>query len=70
VIHHASHEAVKTNLPYVVAVVTFDDVLGVRLVSNITDVPPKEVRIGMRVEVWWDDIGEGHFLPRLRRAER
>lgn len=68
VIHHASHEAVKPNLPYVVAVMTFADVPGVRLVSNVTGMPPKDVRIGMPVELWWDDVGDGHFLPRFRPA--
>lgn len=68
VIHHASHEAVKPNLPYVVAVVEFDDVPGVRLVTNVTDVPPRDVRIGMRVELWWDRIGDASFLPRCRPA--
>ncbi len=45
VIRHASHEAVKPNLPYVVGVVTFADVPGVRLVSNITGCDPKAVRM-------------------------
>ncbi len=68
VIHHASHEAVKPNLPYVVAVVTFDDLPGVRLVSNVTDIPPSAVHIGMRVKLWWDEISDGHCLPRFRAS--
>lgn len=66
VIHHASHEAVKPNLPYVVGVVTFADVPGVRLVTNITGCDPKAVRIGMPVALWWDDIGEGMHVPRFK----
>lgn len=68
VIHHASHEAVKPNLPYVVAVVIFDDLSGVRLVTNVTDIAPGEVRIGMRVKVWWDEITAGCFIPRFAPA--
>lgn len=40
-------------------VLTFPDVPGVRLVSNVTDVDPKQVRIGMPVQLWWDAIGDG-----------
>jgi uncharacterized OB-fold protein len=65
-IHHASHESVKPNLPYVVSVVTFPDVPGVRLVTNITDVDPKQVHIGMPVQLWWDAIGEGLYIPRFK----
>lgn len=68
VIHHASHEAVKTNLPYTVAVVTFDDVPGVRLVTNVTGIEPSKVRIGLRVKVWWDEIATGQFVPRCAPA--
>jgi uncharacterized OB-fold protein len=65
-IHHASHESVKPSLPYVVSVVTFPDVPGVRLVTNITDVDPKQVHIGMPVQLWWDAIGDGMYIPRFK----
>jgi uncharacterized OB-fold protein len=68
IIHHASHEAVKPNLPYVVAIVEFDDVPGVRLVTNLTGASRDDITVGMRVEIWWDDLGEGQFLPRCRPA--
>jgi uncharacterized OB-fold protein len=68
VARHASHEAVKSTLPYVIAVVEFGDIPGVRLVTNITDIAPKDVRIGMALELWWDDLGSGVFLPRFRPA--
>jgi uncharacterized OB-fold protein len=67
-IHHASHEAVKPNLPYVVGVVTFPDVPGVRLVTNVTGVDPKQVHIGMPVQLWWDAIGDGMQIPRFKPA--
>lgn len=68
VVHHASHPAVSTKLPYVVALVEFDGLQQVRLVSNLTDVDPKAVRIGMPLSVWWDDTGEGQVVPRFRPA--
>jgi len=66
IIHHASHDAVKGKLPYVVAVVEFADVPGVRLVTNITGIEPSHVLIGMPVAMWWDEIGGGMSLPRFR----
>jgi uncharacterized OB-fold protein len=65
VIHHAAHPAVTARLPYVAAVVTFENIKGVRLVTNITDCRPASIKIGMRVTVWWDDIGNGAYLPRF-----
>lgn len=66
VAHHASHPAVAANLPYVIAVVEFPTLQGVRLVTNITDVAPATVRIGQVVQLWWDDIGDGMQVPRFR----
>lgn len=66
VVHHASHPAVATRVPYVVAVLEFPGYPGVRLISNLTDLDPAQVRIGQRVTLWWDDVGDGMFLPRFR----
>jgi uncharacterized OB-fold protein len=66
VVHHAGHPAVKPRLPYVIGVVEFPGLPGVRLVTNITDVPPESVHIGMPVRLWWDELEDGMFLPRFR----
>ena len=65
VVHHASHPAVEEKLPYVVGILTFEGLDGVRLVSNVTDIPTDQVHIGMKVKLWWDDIGEGVYVPRF-----
>ncbi|TDU31684.1 hypothetical protein DFR24_1061 [Panacagrimonas perspica] len=70
VIHYAAHAAVKDRLPYVAAVVSFAGLSGVRLVTNLTDCDPGRVRIGMPVRLWWDDIGDGQYLPRFAPLER
>jgi uncharacterized OB-fold protein len=70
VIHHASHPAVAGRLPYVGALIVFPGLPGVRLVSNVTDCEPSSVRIGMAVDVWWDDLGDGQFLPRFRPSKK
>jgi uncharacterized OB-fold protein len=66
VVHHASHPAVAQNLPYVGALIVFPNVPGVRLVSNVTHCTPSSVRIGTKVRIWWDDIGDGMSVPRFR----
>ena len=69
VVHHASHPAVKSRLPYVGAVVIFPQMPGVRLVTNITDCDPSSISIGMPVRLWWDDIGGGMYVPRFRPTD-
>lgn len=64
-IHHASHPAVQGRMPYIVAVVEFPELPGPRLVTNVTDTSAESLRIGDEVHLWWDDIGDGMFLPRF-----
>ena len=70
VVRHAGHTAVTARLPYVVAVVEFATMPGVRLITNLTDIDPTQVAIGMKVRLWWDDIGDGMQVPRFAPAER
>jgi uncharacterized OB-fold protein len=41
--------------PYVVATVELEDEPDVRLITNVVGVPVDEVRVGMRVEVFFED---------------
>ncbi|WP_158937336.1 Zn-ribbon domain-containing OB-fold protein [Burkholderia sp. S171] len=66
--YHAVHPALKGHPPYNVSVVLLDDADDVRLVTNIVDVPPDELSIGMPVTVCWEDAGNGTLLPRFRRT--
>ncbi len=52
-------------VPYVIAVVELEDAAGVRLVANLIDIDPEEVRIGMPVSVAWDDIDANTTIPRF-----
>lgn len=40
---------------------------GVRVVSTMRDCPPRELAIGMPVEVVYDDVTEDVTLPKFRR---
>ena len=68
VVHHPSHEAVKPELAYNIAVVAFPELNGVRLVSNVIDAGPDDMRVGMKVRLVWEEHTAGVFLPRFRRA--
>ena len=74
VVHHPSHPAVVGHLPYVVAVVDFAQLAQVRLVTNVTDVAPAQVRVGLPVRLWWDLLADADaaarpmYLPRFRPA--
>lgn len=61
--------------PYIVAMVELDDEPDVRLVTNVVDVTPEDMCVGLAVEVffesWTDfsgDDGTRVWLPLFRRA--
>jgi 3-oxo-4,17-pregnadiene-20-carboxyl-CoA hydratase alpha subunit len=57
---------VPADVPYVVIAV--DLVEGLRMVSNLVDADPAEARIGLAVELVWEDMGPELALPRFRPA--
>lgn len=67
--HHPVHPALKGHGPYNVVVVLLDDADDVRLISNLIDVAPEDLAIGMPVEVMFEAAGDGTLLPRFRRAD-
>ena len=52
--------------PYSVVLVEMEE--GMRLVSNMVDIRPQEISIGMPVEVAFEDIAEGLTLPKFRKV--
>jgi len=53
-------------LPYVLACVELDE--GVKLMTNIVDCPPAQVKIDMPVEVVFDDVTPDVTLVKFRPA--
>lgn len=66
--HQALIPQLRDHLPYVVAMVEPDDAPGVRLATNLVDTETDDVRVGMAVEVVWDDVHERATVPRFRPA--
>jgi len=56
----------RDQLPYVLAIVELAE--GVRLMTNVVGCPPEQVRIGMAVEVVFDDVTPEVTLPKFRPA--
>jgi uncharacterized OB-fold protein len=53
---------------YIVALIDLEE--GTRLVSNLCDVAPEDVKIGMPVEVFFARFDDGLVLPQFRPARR
>jgi uncharacterized OB-fold protein len=62
--------AASQKLPFVIAVIALEDSGGLRMISNLVDVAPEDVAIGMPVEVVWEDMSEDLAVPRFRPASR
>lgn len=53
--------------PYVVALVALAE--GTRLISQLIDLDPADITIGMALECDWRDVAPGLTLPVFRRAD-
>ena len=69
IVHQALHPAFADAVPYVVAMVELEE--GARTPTNLVDVEPDpaKIRIGMRVEVIFDDVTPSVTLPKFRPAD-
>ncbi len=65
VVHHASHASLAPATPYNAAVVMFPSLQSVRLVTNIVDCAPADLRIGMPLRLVWEEPTPGVVLPRF-----
>jgi uncharacterized OB-fold protein len=62
--NESPHPAFK--VPYSVVLVELEE--GMRIVSNLVDVNPDEIKIGMPVEVTFDKITEEVTLPKFKKT--
>ena len=61
---------VHESVPYIPAVVELPDTGGVRLIANLVDVRPSEVRIGMDLDLVWRDVHPYVTVATFRPAAR
>jgi len=65
VVHHPVSDLIRERVPYNIAIVQFTGIEGVRLVSNIVDLAPENIRIGMELRLLWEVADNGIPLPRF-----
>jgi uncharacterized OB-fold protein len=66
VFHKAYFPSFADAIPYAVVQVELEE--GPRLIADLVDVSPSEVRIGLPVTVVFDDVTPEISIPRFRRA--
>ena len=66
VMHKVYFPAFAADAPYNVVQVELEE--GPRLTANLIDVPNDQIRVGMPVEVVFDDVTAEITLPRFRRV--
>ncbi len=64
VVRRATNPAFAKEIPYVVAIIKTSE--GTRLISNVVGCKPEDVKIGMPVEVVFEDINEDFSLPKFK----
>ena len=66
VMHQNYHPGFAPEIPYNVGVVELEE--GPRLNTNVVGVSNEELKVGMPLEVTFEDAGEGVMLPKFRPA--
>ena len=66
VYHRLYHPGFERDLPYVVALIDLD--VGVRMLSNIVGAQPADLKIGLAVQVAFEDVSSDIALPKFRLA--
>ena len=63
IIRQVAHMSFAPDVPYVYAIIDLDD--GARMISNIVNIDPMEIEIGMRVQVTFDDVTPEISIPKF-----
>ena len=69
VVCHRSPYPDLEHFTYAPVVVDLDGAPGARLVSNLVDIDPDDIKIGMKVKVDWNPIKDGWVLPIFRELK-
>jgi hypothetical protein len=66
VMHQVYHPGFAAEVPYAVVIVKLAE--GAKMISNLVGVQPCDIRIGMPVEVVFEDLNEEVTLPKFKPA--
>jgi len=67
-VHDSQIKAFVDALPYFVVHVELDEQPWLLVTCNMAEADPSEIEIGATVEVTFEEISEGHFLPDFKPA--
>jgi uncharacterized protein len=67
VVRQAFDEAFRGSVPYLVALVELPEQTGLRVLTNLLEVEPDDVEVGMPVELTFE-ARDGQSLPQFRPA--
>jgi uncharacterized protein len=70
IIRHAPSPELSESVPFTVGVVKLPDADDIKLVTNVVNCRPEDVRIGMELRVVWDDVEPGKSVPRFEPRDR
>ena len=62
--YQPAHPAFRDDVPYMLAIIELEE--GWRMNSNIINVDANDVKVGMPVEVVWDDVTPEFTLPKFQ----
>jgi len=63
VVHHASSPLLCEHVPYNIAIVSFPDLGDIRIVSNVLNIAPKDLQIGMPLKLVWQEQAPERVVP-------
>jgi hypothetical protein len=69
VAHQAFHPWFTDKIPYVIATIELVEQPHLHLISNVIDCSPREVAVGMPVQVVFREVEPGNVLPLFTRRE-
>jgi uncharacterized OB-fold protein len=64
--HYVGAPGFENETPYVIALVELEEQPGLRLISNLRGCPPTAVRVGMPVEVTFEEVTPEVTLPQFK----
>ena len=62
-----AHESFASDVPYVYAIIELEE--GLRMISNVINIAPSRVCVGMKVTVVFEDATPEISIPRFQPAE-
>lgn len=65
-VHYSTHPDFVDDVPYIVVTVQLDEQADLRMPGNILGCPPEDIKLGMPVEVVFDDVTPEFTIPRWK----